>query len=84
MFARVRPPLSTEPRTQHPSGAPVVSFPSAIDPNQDAVAVQVTDGVNGFGERSQGAAGKNVFEFDKVFGEGAGQDEVFEEISQLV
>jgi kinesin family protein C1 len=76
VFCRVRPPLFSEPEEDHAR----ITFP---DEQDDAKEVEIT------GPEEKSSLGKittkkHPFSFDRVFGTGSQNKEIFDEISQLV
>lgn len=78
VFCRVRPLVAHDALTQSAAVDQLLQFPSSGDLLGRAVALQVP------ADKPQQAPQKYDFAFDKVFAPAAGQEEVFDEISQLV
>lgn len=78
VFCRVRPVLGSDALAQSPALDQLLQFPSSGDLLGRAVALQVP------ADKPQQPPQKYDFAFDKVFAPAAGQEEVFDEISQLV
>ncbi|KAL3149974.1 hypothetical protein ABBQ38_013330 [Trebouxia sp. C0009 RCD-2024] len=78
VFCRVRPLVGSDALTHTAAVDQLVQFPSSGDLLGRAIALQVP------ADKPQQAPQKYDFAFDKVFAPAAGQEEVFDEISQLV
>eukprot|EP00741_Cyanophora_paradoxa_P024616 tig00000269_g23767.t1 len=85
VYCRVRPLLPSESSSQAPEGERVLEFPAGN--GQRGIEVTVPQQAGRSGTTVDGRPGEakaHRFTFDKVFQPGAGQGEVFSEISQLV
>uniref|UniRef100_A0A383VYM2 Kinesin-like protein n=1 Tax=Tetradesmus obliquus TaxID=3088 RepID=A0A383VYM2_TETOB len=78
VFARVRPPSSSEMSADGGSGALATEFPNSGELLGRGLDITVPGSLTGQ------APQRHSFAFDKVFGPAAGQGAVFEEISELI